>query len=184
MRWKFWQRDDDDEWEDIDEPVEEARPPPEFPEFAMAISDTAMNGWHVGVVVREKSNIDYYVRAIVVRPPFVIARPVRSNRQSDIVPRKEELSPAQTGPARKLVVNWAWEPIDEETSQLRFFAKRKAGLWPFGNAKRLKVRLTVKEVQPPRRRYVVGVKSNQVAWKKPDPAAASARKRRFQEADD
>jgi hypothetical protein len=179
MRWKFWQRDDDDdEWEDIEDPAEPSRPPPEFPRFAMVISDTAVNGWHIGVVVRERANIDYYVRALIVRPPFVIARPTRSNRQSDIIPRKDELSPAGTGPARKLVVNWAWEPVDNETSQLRFYAKRKGVLW-FGKSQRLRARLTVKEVQPPRRRIVVRLKSNLVAWKKPDPRPEGERKRRF-----
>lgn len=179
MRWKFWQRDDDDdEWEEIDEPEAPLRSPPEVPEFAMVLSDTAVNGWHVGAVIRERANVDYYVRALVVRAPFVIARPVRSNRQSDAIRRKEELSPANTGPARKLVVNWAWEPLDAETSQLRFYAKRTFGLILRKN-QRLTVRLTVKEVQPPRRRFVVRVKSNPVAWKKPDPRPAGEKKRRF-----
>jgi hypothetical protein len=183
MRWKFWQRDDDEEWEEIEEPAQPARPPPEFPEFAMIISDTAVNGWHVGAVIRERANIDYYVRALVVRPPFFIARPVRSNRQSDRTSRKDELSPANTGPSRKLVVNWAWEPVDDETSQLRFYARRRSWLW-FGKAQRLKVRLTVKEVQPPRRRFVVGLKSNRVVWKKPDPRPEGEKKRRFHAAEE
>ena len=183
MRWKFWQRDDDEEWEEFDEPDEPSRAPPEFPQFAMVISETAVNGWHMGALVRERANIDFYVRALVVRWPFVIARPIRSNRQSDITPDKDTLSPASTGPAHKLVVNWAWEPVDGETSQLRFYAKRKGGWWT-GGAQRLKIRMTVKQVQPPRRRVVVRVKSNRVAWKKPDPKPKAERARRFRSKDD
>ena len=133
--------------------------------------------------MREHTNIDYYVRAVVIRWPFVIARPAKSNRQSDIIQSEDALSPTSTSPARKLVVNWGWEPIDDGTSQLRFYAKRTHWLWPNG-AMRLRVRLTVKEVQPPRRRFVIPLKSNPVVWKEPDPVPNADRKRRFRVATD
>jgi len=183
MRWKFWRRDEDDDEEFEDEPAAAPRPPPEFPKFALVASEAAVNGWHVAVMVRERANIDYYVRAVVVRWPFVIARPTRSNRQSNIRTATSKLSPASTSPAHKLVVNWAWEPVDDETSQLRFYVRRRNWLW-LRRSRRLRVRLTVKEVQPPRRRVVVRLKSNPVAWHRPDPVPKTDRKRRFNVATD
>jgi hypothetical protein len=173
MRLLFWRRYEDyeneDEWEVVEAPKALAPPP----DFALAVSGLARDGWHMAALVREAGNIDFYVRAVTVRWPFVIARPMRSNRASPTPVRPDQLSPASTSPASKLVVNWPWERIDDEAAKLRFYVKRLGPVW-FSRTRTLNVRLTLKEVPPPRRRMVVQVSSNRVDWKKAAMAPATA----------
>ena len=142
-------------------------PPPriiELPYFALAISDTAEDGWHVAALVRESDKLEFYARSITVLWPFTVARPMKSNRQSDYIVRPEDRSPAGTSPSRKLVVNWNWDPLDNETQQLRFYVKRNGPKWIFPRC-RLWVRIGIKEEQWTRQRYVVRVRSNVVDWR-------------------
>ena len=81
----LFRRDPEDELEDQDqaEAVDEDQLLPEVPEFAVIVSEASIDGWHVAMVIGEASNPDYYVRAVTVRWPFLIARPARSNRSTD-----------------------------------------------------------------------------------------------------
>jgi hypothetical protein len=139
------------------------RPIPEVPEFAVIVSDVSSDGWHMAMVIGETTTPDYYVRAVTVRWPFLIARPARSNRFADKPVDVEWLSPTGTTPARKLVVNWPWITMEGSVSQLRFLVKRAAPSL-FGAAGPVRVRLTLKESGGPRRRIVVKMKSNRVNW--------------------
>jgi hypothetical protein len=144
------------------------RPLPEVPEFAVIVSNVSSDGWHVAMVIGESSNPDYYVRAVNVRWPFLIARPARSNRVADKPVDVESLSPTGTTPARKLVVNWPWMTIEGSVSQLRFLVRRAAPIL-FRAASPVRVRLTLKESGWPRRRIVVKMKSNRVNWTRTAP---------------
>jgi hypothetical protein len=156
--------DPEEDLEEQDGPAvdDQDRPLPEVPEFAVIVSDVSSDGWHVAMVIGESSNPDYYVRAVTVRWPFLIARPARSNRVADKPIDVESLSPTGTTPARKLVVNWPWIMMEGAVSQLRFLVKRAP--IPFGTGGRVRVRLTLKESGWPRRRIVVKMKSNRVNW--------------------
>lgn len=162
--------DPEDELEDQDpsRSGDEGQPLPEVPEFAVIVSDTSNDGWHVAMVIGESSNPDYYVRAVTVRWPFLIARPARSNRSTDKPIEPDSLSPTGTTPARKLIVNWPWATVEGNVAQLRFLVKRATPIW-FRSSGAVKVRLTLKESAWPRRRIVVKMKSNPVIWNRPEP---------------
>ncbi len=170
MAMLFRRPDPEDDLEQSDEAgtVDESQPLPEVPEFAVIVSDTASDGWHVAAVIGDSANPDFYVRAVTVRWPFLIARPVRSNRTADTPVNPDTLSPTGTSPARKLVVNWPWMTVEGTVSQLRFLVKRTAPLLfrAYGPAK---IRLTLKETAWPRRRIVVKMISNPVTWDPPEP---------------
>jgi len=170
MAMLFRSPDPEDELEDQDETevVDAAELLPEVPEFAVIVSDAANDGWHVAMVIGESSNPDYYVRAVTVRWPFLIARPARSNRSSDKPIEPDFLSPTGTTPARKLVVNWPWTTVEGNVSQLRFLVKRAVPI-SIRASRPVKVRLTLKESAYPRRRIVVKMKSNSVIWNPPEP---------------
>ena len=104
----------------------------------------------MAAVIGESSNPDFYVRAVTVRWPFLIARPARSNRTTEAPVDADTLSPTGTTPARKLKRN---APISLRA------------------ASPVTVRLTLKELAWPRRRIVVKLKSNPVTWnpRAPDP---------------
>jgi hypothetical protein len=143
----------------------------ELPQFALVVSAAATGRWHLAALVREKDDRDFYLRSVAVRWPFTIARPAPSNRQNEIVFRPQDLSPAGTSPARKLVVNWVWTPADDGTERLHFFVKRAWRL-PLPRRSRLRLRLGLKEQAPPRRRFILHVRSNLADWR---PDAASRR---------
>lgn len=151
---------------DGDEQVggEQAELERDLPIFALVVSEAATDGWHVAVLVREKDDCDFYLRSVAVRWPFVIARPTPSNRQNEVIVRREDLSPAGSSPARKLVVNWAWEPVDDAAEQLRFLVKRAWRL-PLRGRLPLRVRLGLTEQPPPRRRFILRARSNVVDWR-------------------
>jgi hypothetical protein len=156
-----WAVTDGETFEDVEEG---ARPPLELPQFALAVAAAAEGQWRIAALVKETSRPDFYVRSIRVPWPFIIARPARSNRQNDVFVRPEDLSPAGTSPTRKLVVNWAWEPIDETAEQLRFFVKRggPGWLWP---VRPLRLRIGLKEQPPPRRQFSLRVRGNRLDWR-------------------
>jgi hypothetical protein len=135
----------------------------DLPQFALVVSEAAAGQWHVAALVRERNDRDFYLRSVAVPWPFIIARPAPSNRQNELVFRPEDLSPAGSSPARKLVVNWDWSPVDDATEQLHFFVKRRWRL-PFGARCRLRLRLGLTEQPPPRRRFVLRAYSNVVDW--------------------
>jgi hypothetical protein len=169
MAMLFRRRDPEDELEEPDETEagDDSQLLPEVPEFAVIVSEISTDGWHVAMVIGESSNPDYYVRAVTVRWPFLIARPARSNRSNDMLVDLDSLSPTGTTPARKLVVNWPWTAVEGSVSQLRFLVKRtKPMLFP--GASRVTVRVTLKESAWPRRRIVVRIKSNRVTWNPPE----------------
>jgi hypothetical protein len=122
----------------------------------------------MAAVIGESANPDFYVRAITVRWPFLIARPVPSNRATDKPVDPDTLSPTGTTPARKLVVNWGWRTVEGSVSQLRFYVKRSVPRL-FGAAGRVNVRVTLKELAWPRRRIVMKLKSNRVRWNRSAP---------------
>ncbi len=169
---RLFRPDPEDELEDLEESgaIDVDQLLPEVPEFAVVVSDMSNDGWHRAAVVGESANPDFYVRAVTVRWPFLIARPARSNRATDKPVNPDTLSPTGTTPARKLVVNWGWRTVEGTVSQLRFFVRRAAPI-SFRAASPLKVRLTLKESAPPRRRIVVKMTSNRVIWNphEPDP---------------
>ena len=148
------------------EPVQEIRPLPEVPEYAVIVATAATRGWHMAAVVTDSIGPDFYLRAITVRWPFVVARPAPSSRISDKWLDPERLSPTGSTPARKLIVNWGWGKLEASFSQLRFYVKRTPTRWTKGTV-RLTVRLTLKESGWPNRRIVVPVKSNIIAWDAP-----------------
>ena len=176
IRW-FRRSDPDDEFEDDDyvplpdhvdfgaepAPVPGERPLPEVPELAVIVAAAATNGWHMAAVLAERTSPDFYLRAITVKWPFVVARPLPSSRASDRRYDRASLSPTGSTPARKLVVNWGWMAAEGAVSQLRFYIKRNPNLLLFG-AGRATVRLTLKESGWPRRRIVVPARSNVIAW--------------------
>ena len=170
MAMLFRRRDPEDEVEDRDESEagDEGLLLPEVPEYAVIVSDTSTDGWHMAMVIGESSNPDYYVRAVTVRWPFLIARPARSNRSTDKPVEPDALSPTGTTPARKLIVNWPWTTVEGSVSQLRFLVKRSFAL-PFRGSGRVKVRLTLKESVWPRRRIVVKTTSNRIIWNPAEP---------------
>jgi hypothetical protein len=92
---------------------EDIQPLLEVPSFALIVSDVATDGWHMAAVIGESANPDYYVRAVTVRWPFLIARPARSNRISDKPVAPDRLSPTGSTPSRRLVVNWGWVTVEE-----------------------------------------------------------------------
>ncbi len=169
MAMLFRRPDPEDDLEDQDatEGGDEGQLLPEVPEFAVIVSDTSNDGWHVALVIGESANPDYYVRAVTVRWPFLIARPARSNRSTDVPIETSSLSPTGTTPARKLIVNWPWTTVEGSVSQLRFLVKRTLFL-PFRAGGRVTVRLTLKESVWPRRRIVVKTTSNRVIWNPPE----------------
>ncbi len=136
----------------------------EVPRFALVVSEVADGDWHVAALVKELAKLDFYVRSLSVPWPFVIARPAKSNRQNDHIIPPELCSPAGTSPTRKLIVNWAWEGIDGEAEQLRFYVKRRGSAWFWPN-RSLPVRIAMKEQPPPRRRFVVRVRGNRLDWR-------------------
>lgn len=160
----------EDDLEDIEEtePLDDGLLLPEVPDFAVIVSDVANDGWHMAAVIGESANPDFYVRAVTVRWPFLIARPTRSGRASDKPVNLDLLSPMGTTPARKLVVNWGWRKAEGSVSQLRFYVKRTTPML-FRAASPVKVRLTLKESAWPRRRIVVKMQSNSVTWNPPEP---------------
>ncbi|HUN39752.1 MAG TPA: hypothetical protein VMU81_05640 [Acetobacteraceae bacterium] len=177
LRW-FRRADPEDEFEDaadeaplpeqIDfgEPVEfvpKIRPLPKVPDFAVIVAATENNGWHMAAVVTEATDPDFYLRAITVRWPFVIARPVPSTRLSDKRVNPSLRSPTGSTPTRKVVVNWGWAKLEESFSQLRFYVKR-ARVWWLPSSSGVTIRLTLKESGYPRRRIVVPVKTNVIDW--------------------
>jgi hypothetical protein len=134
-----------------------------LPEFTVIVSDVSDDGWHIAAVVGESSNPDFYVRAVTVRWPFRIARPARSNRASEKPVAPHSLSPTGTTPARRLVVNWRWVPVEGSVSQLRFYVRRDAPI-RFRDFCPVKIQLTLKETAWPRRRIAVKMKSNPITW--------------------
>jgi hypothetical protein len=162
--------DPKEDLEDTDdaEALDESQLLPEVPEFAVIVSDVAYDGWHMAAVVGESANPDFYLRAVTVRWPYLIARPARSNRTADKPVDPDTLSPTGTTPARKLVVNWGWRTVEDSVSQLRFFVRRTAPLL-LRAAAPVKVRLTLKETAWPRRRIVVKLTSNRIIWDPPEP---------------
>lgn len=165
LRWFRHRDDDDDDFEDDDElEAGEGDASGDIPEFALVVAETEVDGWHMAAVLADSTSPAFYVRAITVRWPFEVARPVPSNRKSDRPINPERLSPSGSTPSRKLVVNWGWEQAEETVVQLRFFVKHGGLRW-LRRSGRLSVRLTLKESAWPRRRIVVPVKSNPVDWK-------------------
>ncbi len=166
----FRPKDPEYELEDTDEAetIDDGQLLPVVPEFAVIVSDVSTDGWHMAAVIGESANPDFYVRAVTVRWPYLIARPARSNRATDKPVDPDTLSPTGTTPARKLVVNWGWRSVEGSVSQLRFFVKRNVPML-FRTIKPVKVRLTLKELAWPRRRIVVTMKSNPVTWNPPAP---------------
>jgi hypothetical protein len=166
----FRRRDPEDELEDQDETEagDDSELLPEVPEFAVIVSDISTDGWHLAMVIGESSNPDYYVRAVTVRWPFLIARPARSSRTTDLPVDPDSLSPTGTTPARKLVINWPWTTVEGSVSQLRFLVKRTASML-FPGTGRVTVRVTLKESAWPRRRIVARIKSNRILWNPPEP---------------
>lgn len=166
--------DDEDDFEDVDEAGEnEPRPPAEVPDFAVIVSAHATGGWHMAAVVGEDANPEFYVRALAVRWPFLIARPAPSNRISDKPVDPARRSPAGTTPSRKLVVNWGWETVEESVAQLRFYVKRTAPR-VFRGPGVVKIRLTLKESAWPRRRIVIPAKSNVITWNSAAPGTPAS----------
>ena len=96
--------------------------------------------------------------------PFVIARPVRSNRLSNAVVSPEELSPARTSPSRRLVVSWAWERRKDGIDQLRFYVKCK-GPFLFWPRRKLALRVQLKVLAQPRRQIALEVTSGIIDWR-------------------
>lgn len=141
---------------------------PEIPGFAVIVSDVSNNGWHMAALIGDSANPDFYVRAVAVRWPFLIARPSHSNRTSDKPVRSHALSPTGTTPSRKLVVNWHWVAVEDSVSQLRFYVKRSVPVL-FRAPTAVKIGLTLKESAWPGRRIVVQAKSNRIIWKRPSP---------------
>lgn len=164
--------EDDDEFEYVLEPEPRApRPQAAVPDFALVVAASGTDGWHMAAVIGQAANPDFYVRALTVRWPFLIARPAPSTRTSDRRVDRAQRSPTGTTPAKKLVVNWAWETVEDPVSQLRFYVKRAAPrLFPASGG--VTVRLTLKESGWPRRRIVVRVKSNHVTWNAPGTPAS------------
>ncbi|HVC60247.1 MAG TPA: hypothetical protein VND19_07820 [Acetobacteraceae bacterium] len=158
--------EDDSEGIDQTDPGEASRLMPAVPRFAVIVSEVSTDGWHLAAVIGESANPNFYVRAVAVRWPFLVARPVRSNRSIDKPMDRDSLSPAATTPARKLVVNWGWVTADGSVSQLRFYVKR-FGRTLFRGPGHVKVRLTLKESAWPQRRIVVAMKSNRIIWTPP-----------------
>ncbi|HUB10615.1 MAG TPA: hypothetical protein VMB34_01555 [Acetobacteraceae bacterium] len=148
------------------EPIPEGRLLPNVPEFAVIIAAAATNGWHMAAVVTDATGPEFYLRAIAVRWPFVVARPTPSTRIADRPVDHRRLSPTGSTPARKLIVNWGWTKLEDSFSQLRFYIKRSPVRWvkPTGRAR---LRLTLKESGWPRRRIVVPVKTNVINWDAP-----------------
>ncbi|HUB45991.1 MAG TPA: hypothetical protein VMB73_13475 [Acetobacteraceae bacterium] len=184
FRW-FRRADPEDEFEDeadevplpeqIDfgEPVEfipEIRPLPKVPDFAAIVAETAVNGWHMAAVVTDATGPDFYVRAITVRWPFMVARPVPSTRLSHKPVKPSLRSPTGSTPARKCIVNWGWAKLEESFSQLRFYIKRERVWWLPGTGPAT-IRLTLKESGYPRRRIVVPIKTNVIDWNRMPPGA-------------
>ncbi|HEY3848665.1 MAG TPA: hypothetical protein VGL95_16285 [Acetobacteraceae bacterium] len=155
--------DDDVEEQDEAEAPDDGQLLPEVPEFAVIVSDVSNDGWHVAALIGEHANPDFYVRAVTVRWPFLIARPVRSSRASDKPVNPDSLSPTGTAPARRLVVNWRWVAVEGSVAQLRFYVRRTAPTL-LRAASSVKVRLTLKESAWPGRRILVRIKSNRVTW--------------------
>jgi hypothetical protein len=141
---------------------------PDIPEFAVIVSDVSKNGWHMAALIGESTNPDFYVRAVAVRWPFLIARPSHSNRSSDKPVSSHTLSPTGTTPSRRLVVNWHWVAVEDSVSQLRFYVKRTAPAL-FRAPAAITVSLTLKESAWPGRRIVVRAKSNRITWNPPSP---------------
>lgn len=178
MRWPFRSPDpedgpDDDLEDGLVDPgetdaVADGRLLPEIPRFALIVSEVSTDGWHMAAVIGESANPDFYVRAITVRWPFLIARPARSNRTTDKPVAPGLHSPTGSTPARRLVVNWGWVRAEESVSQLRFYVKRTARRL-FRASGAVKIRVTLKELAWPQRRIVVAMKSNRITWKPPAP---------------
>ena len=135
-----------------------------LPRFALVVSAAATGGWHMAALVREAANPEFYLRSIAVPWAFMIARPAPSTRQNDAPVRPADLSPARTSPARKLVVNWGWQRVDPATEQLQFYVRRVGPLW-VSPKRPLKLRLRLKEQQPPQRRFVTSVSSKPIDWR-------------------
>ena len=178
IRW-FRRADDEDEFEedgsdgalpeqiDFGEPVElvpEIRPLPKVPELAVIVAESEIHGWHMAAVVSDHTGPDFYLRAITVRWPFMVARPVPSTRTSDKPVNSSLLSPTGSTPARKLVVNWGWTKLEEPFAQLRFYIKRSRIWWLPPRTGQVTIRVTLKESGYPRRRIVVPVKTNIIDW--------------------
>ena len=142
---------------------EQAQLERELPQFALVVSEAATNRWHVAALIREKDDRDFFLRSVAVPWPFVIARPAPSNRQNEVVFRREALSPSGSSPTRKLVVNWAWTAAEDGTEQLHFFVRRSWRL-PWRKQSRLRLRLGLTEQAPPRRRFILYARSNVVDW--------------------
>lgn len=134
------------------------------PRFSLSVSRSNTGGWHSAILVREAAMPEFFVRSLAVPRPFVIARPVRSNRQRGTAFKPQELSPAHTSPSRRLVVNWGWERRDDGTDQLRIYVKCK-GRMLFWRRRKLAMKLRLKEQAPPHRRIVLLVSSEPVEWR-------------------
>jgi len=184
IRW-FRRRDDDDE-DGLEEAGKDLAPPaeihlgeqteqildskslPALPQFAVIVAAAATNGWHMAAIVTGTPGPDFYLRAITVRWPFFVARPMPSTRIRATPVKAMLRSPTGSTPSRKLVVNWGWSKLEESFSQLRFYVKRTpTSLLP--GSGRLRLRLTLKESSMPQRRLVLWVKSNAVTWQPPEP---------------
>lgn len=115
MAMLFRRPDPEDEIENTDKSaiIDDGQLLPKVPEFAVVVSDMTSDGWHMAAVLGESSNPDFYVRAVTVRWPFLIARPARSNRTTEKAVDPDALSPTGTTPARKLVVNWGWRKVED-----------------------------------------------------------------------
>jgi hypothetical protein len=162
MRSPLWMRDEAAEEQQV---VSDApRGTMGVPAFALVVSESATDGWHVAALVREHQHFDYYARAIAVRWPLVIARPAKSLGQSHKWQDESTFSPAATLPARKLVVNWGWDQIDDDAAHLRFYVKRTRALLSRGR-RPFSLRVTLRQISPSPRRIVVTVTSNPINWR-------------------
>jgi hypothetical protein len=92
-----------------------------------------------------------------------VAVPDRSAGAQQPSLRKTGGPPTGTTPARRLVVNWRWVPVEGSVSQLRFYVRRDAPI-RFRDFCPLKIQLTLKETAWPRRRIAVKMKSNPITW--------------------
>lgn len=135
-----------------------------IPNFALVISEEVSGGWRSGAIIRDALSPAFYLRSISVPWSFVLARPWPSTRQSPIAFRRDQMSPARTSPARKLVVNWGWQPRDETTEQLTFFVRYQGPLW-FWPTRKLAVRLGLKQQTPPRWRHTLSLMSEPIDWR-------------------
>ncbi|MBV9248483.1 MAG: hypothetical protein JO227_04460 [Acetobacteraceae bacterium] len=133
------------------------------PRFAVVVSEHISEGWRLAALIQDEQNLDYFCRGISVRWPYLIARPLRTDRKNDAAVDKELPSPVASLGAHSLVVNWGWEPFGSSHRELRFFVRRMAPAWlPWPT--RVKVRLSLKELGHMSRRSRQTVRSRRIWW--------------------